>query len=150
MVKSRAIVTAPVARDLLQEAIDAQVAIDIVRVPGASNGTLQAWDTLDQGVLTAYAATDPALTVYPTFQSLPLALKKFVIQVYSYNSAAAVAGTRALKRAQDCTAADWIKVTNGGVASVKQASALVAGDRPTEWEPMHSWSGNVLETLGVP
>lgn len=132
---NRALVTAPVARDLSAEHPNT------VRVPGATNGTLQAWDTLDED----YWLTDGTVTVYPTLATVPLALRRYVVQVLRYDDALASTNP-AWRRLIDCTVADFVKTSNG----IKAATTLVAGDRPLEWDLLHRWAGNPAETLGAP
>lgn len=139
---NRALITAPVARDLFEE-----FRRPVVRIPGGTNGVLQLWDTLDEDFFVERA--DPALTIYPDLPSIPLAIRKYAVQFKCYDSALA-ANAPVLKRWVDCTALDFIKVKNGGVPAVKAVTLLVAGDRPQEFELMHQWSGNVADTLGAP
>lgn len=138
---SRALLVAPVARDLAAEF----PAVSVVPVPGATNGVLRAWDTLNETFFVALA--DAQITVYPTLQSIPNAVRRYLVQFQTYDSAAATSAP-AWKRWIDCTAADYIRVRNAGVPSVKAVTTLVAGDRPQEWDVLHRWQGNVEETLG--
>lgn len=139
--KARCLLVAPVSRDLAAEFPNR----DVVRVPGASTATLQAWDTLNEHYFTALA--DPGITIYGTLQSIPNAVRRYLVQFQTYDSVLANSSPT-LKRWIDCTALDFIKVRNNGVDSTKAVTALIAGDRPREWEPMHRWMGNVHETLG--
>lgn len=134
---NRALIEAPAARDLFTESWR-----PVVRIPGATNGTVQLWDTLDEDYFVALA--DAQLTIYPNLQAIPVTRKKFVVQFMVYTAVAAL-GQGVLKRWADCTALDFIKTNNG----VKAVTALVTGDVPQEIELMHHWSGNVQETLGT-
>jgi hypothetical protein len=135
---NRCLITAPVARDLGTEHPNT------VRVPGATNGVLQVWDSLDQDYWVSLV--DAALTIYATFNAVPNVIKKYVLQVMRYDTAAKDV-TGVMKRLADCGVNDNFEVTNAGVVSMKKLGTLVAGDRPTEWEPMHRWLGNIAETL---
>lgn len=133
---NRAIVVAPVARDLFAES-----GRPVVRIPGATNGTSQLWDTLDQDYFVDL--NDPQLSGYGTVQAIPLAVRKYVLQFATYPTVAAL-GVGVWKRWADCTALDFIKTNNG----VKAVTTLAGGDRPSEWDLLHRWLGNVAETLG--
>jgi hypothetical protein len=139
-VPNRALIMAPVARSLYAEHPDRCIA----RIPGATDGTNQVWDTLDQDFWQALG--DPQLTGWGTLTAIPNAIKKYVVQVLRYDTVAALIGSAAWKRLADCGALDFIKTNNG----VKVLSAFVAGDRPTEWAPMHEWLGKPGDTLGAP
>lgn len=137
---NRAIIVAPLGRDLSLEVRDT------VMVPGANNGVKQLWDTLDQDAWVAKSDAD--LSGYGTVQSVPNALKRYLIQVRRYDSVLALEPSARWARFVDCGALDFLRVVNNGVVSVKAASTLVAGDRPTEWDLLHRWLGNIAETLG--
>lgn len=137
---NRALVMAPVARDLHTEHADRFIA----RIPNATDGTNQLWDTLDQDFWQSLA--DPQLTIWGTLAAIPNAAKKYIVQVIRYDTVAALALSAAWKRLADCGALDFIKTNNG----VKLLSSFVAGDRPTEWLPMHEWFGKPGDTLGTP
>lgn len=134
---NRAIIVAPVGRDLSLEVRDT------VMVPGATNGVKQLWDTLDQDAWVA--KNDPTLSGYGRMAQVPNAVKRHIIQVRRYDDATCDESTAAWKRFADCEATDFIKLKAGGV---KAATALLAGDRPAEWDLLHRWLGNVAETLG--
>ena len=149
---SRALVVAPLARDL--SAIP-----NTVRIPGAANATKQAWDTLERERIEAL--NDATLVLYATFQSIPLALKKLLVRVRRYDTAACLPTVTTVpgpdgipmptpdwKRLADCGSGDFLKVKSNGVPATKAATALVAGDRPQEWSPIHRWAGNPGDTLG--
>lgn len=135
---NRALIEAPVARDLFTES-----GRPVARIPGATNGTVQLWDTLDEDYFVALA--DPQLVIYGTLQAIPLTRKKYVVQFATYSDALATVST-GWKRWIDCTALDFINTVNG----VKAVTTLTATDRPTEWDLLHRWLGNIAETLGAP
>src|SRR4051812_34733146 len=103
---SRALITAPIARDLTAEHPEGSIA----RIPGASNGTLVGYDTLDAAFW--LALNDAALTVYTTVQSVPLAVRKYLVRFLTYSDAGATLNPT-WKRWLDCTALDFIKTNNG-------------------------------------
>lgn len=139
---NRAFIVAPLARDLY-----AETGVPVARIPGATNGVSQLWDTLDQDAFVAL--NDPTLSGYASLQTMPNAVRKYVIQFQTYDSALATNPT-GMKRWIDCTALDFIAVKNSGIPSVKAVTTLVNGDHPQEWDLLHRWAGNVAETLGTP
>lgn len=136
---NRAVITAPAARDLYAEHPDHFIA----RIPGATNGTLQAWDTLDEDFWTSLA--DPQLTIYGTLAAIPLAVKKYLVRVLRYDDAACTLNPFYV-RAASLGAGDSWKLVAGGT----RTGAPQAGDRPSEWVPAHEWFGKAADTLGAP
>lgn len=138
---SRGLVVAPVARDLSAEHTNT------VLVPGATNGTVQGWDTLD--VEYWIALGDAVLTVYSALNTIPNAVKLYLFQVIRYDDTTLDPATARWVRAKNLAVGDFVKVLNGGNPVTRNGS-LQAGDRPQEWDLMHHWSGKPMDTLGVP
>lgn len=136
---NRALLSAPVARDLYAEHPDWSVAI----IPALTNGILQGWDTLDEDHWAALA--DPQITIYPDLNSLPTVLKQRAIRVRCYSNVGATT-FRWYRRPIDIVTGDFWKLAAGGVRN----GAPVGGDRPLEWVPIHHWAGNPGDTLGNP
>lgn len=137
---SRAILTAPITRNLRTE-----FGRNIVIISGATNGVLQAWDTMDREFYEELA--DPEIVIYTRRQDVPNAIKGYLIQVRvlqvntPFNSGNWEAAP--YKRFADCGVTDFMRIT-GGIVKTKPLSA---GDRPLDWTTVHDWAG-VPDTLG--
>lgn len=136
---NRAIIMAPVARDLFAEHHDHWIA----KIPGATNGVNQLWDTLDQDFWTSL--NDAQLTIWGTWAAVPLAAKKYCIRALRYDDVGCTLNPHYVLVA-DLVTGDYWKLVAGGVRD----GAAQAGDRPLEWVPAHEWCGNVDDTLGSP
>lgn len=134
---NRALLLAPVARDLRTEFSNIMVA----KIDDATNGVLQAWDTLDQNFWTSLA--DPQIEIYRTLAEIRAnrpALLRFIIKVIRYDNNLCVLNPF-VKTLKDCGAGDWFKTSNGP----RRLSTVTAADRPLEWSLIHSWFGEPTE-----
>lgn len=156
---NRALVGAPVARDLYAE----HPLRHIARIPGAIVSGWQVWDTLDQDYWSALAATDTDLRVVPSLaalRALPAGLGaqlfKLVVQVQRFDDVALTPLSARFKRIADLDATDYWRVIRTADGSIVTRNGQpIAGDlrpagaRGTAWEMVHSWAGDIAETLGT-
>lgn len=142
---SRAIITAAVARDLA-----AEFGGNVVRIRGATNGVLQAWDTFDREFYLDLA--DPGIVIYTRRVDVPNAIRNWLVMVRASAVNLAV-GSLAW---DDLGYTVWanvpvgafVRVRNGvGPVVVKTRGTLVAGDRPVDWTTVHDWQG-IADDLG--
>lgn len=132
---SRAILTAPVARNLQLE-----FGFNIVKVLDATNGVLQAWDTMDREFY--QDLNDPEINIYTRRIDVPAAIRPYLIMVRVlgvgtlFNSL--LWDEAPFKRYADCGPADYFRIVGG---LVKNKSQVVAGDRPRDWTSVHDWQG---------
>jgi hypothetical protein len=133
---ARAIVTASAARNIA--AIYAGVAL--VKIPGATNGVVQAWDTNDANLLIGLGGLDADLTFYTDRASIPRALWPYLVQVRRSDSAGGAVNI-AWKRLADCGAGDFFRIVGGGTRTL---ATLAAGERPLDTRPVHVWAGTPL------
>lgn len=149
----RAVLTAPVARALDTE--PGFAGVNLYKLPGATNGTVQAWSTPNGD--DPRLAADPALTLYLTWGAVPAVLKKFLILVLRWDDAALTLGVKYL-RVADLGAADYVRFwsTLTGTAAVpgpltaKLASTKLVSDRyyRPDATPSQAWLGVDDSSLG--
>ena len=154
---ARAIITAPVARDLASEYHLAY------KIPGATNGVLQAWDTNNREFFAALSVDERAdLTAYTRRVDVPAALRPYLIAVLRSDSRTQSINSRYIQLASAQSAAyqrptasglvnvpgDFFRVRSSvGVVSVKLRNEMVAGDKPVDWFTIHDWLG-IVDDLG--
>ena len=138
---SRAILTAPVARNLT-----AEFRRNVIKIPDATNGVLQAWDTMDREFYIELA--DPDITIYTRRQDVPAAIRSYLIMVRVLPSAVVFASIQwdnaPYKRFVECGAADYMRIVGG---TVKTRPTFAGGDKPLDWTTVHNWAG-VPDELG--
>lgn len=141
---SRAIIVGPLARDLAEE-----YRANIVPIPNAQTATLRAWDTMDREYFISLG--QPDLSIYTSLADVPVGLRLYLFMVRASPTSLAVNApawsTAPLMQMAMVPAAHYIRVLASGVPTVKQRSAVVAGDVPIGRRPVHEWSGQA-HTLG--
>lgn len=147
----RAIITAPVARNLVTDF----PSCNVYPLPGATNGTLQAWSTPDGD--DARLAADAQLTIYTTFAAMPAALKKYLVLVRRSDDPAAWVNDRYVRIA-DLGATDYVRfwstltgtLAAPGPLTAKLLSAKLASDRfyRPDCQFTQSWCGVDDASLG--
>lgn len=147
----RAIIVAPIARQLDKDFIE----LNILKLVRATNGTLQAWSTPDGD--DPRLAQDAALTIYTTFSSMPVALKRVLVLVRRSDDP-----TKWLndfyKYIADLDATDYVRtwsrltgvVGNIGPITAKLASTMLTTDRYVRADCQFSqkWFGVSDDSLG--
>lgn len=125
----RAVVTAPVARDLTTES--AWKLADPVFIENGTNGTLQGWFCADSDAALLAAQGDAAVTVYTSLMTMPTAIRQRLVWVYRSDvptTTLAGAVNPSWKRVWDCGASDYFVVRRAGVLVAVLKSQLQAGD----------------------
>lgn len=169
---SRALVIAPAGVDLparlAEEYADAPPELlarvmDIVEIPGATNGTLQAWDTMHADLWSWLGTRYDQLTVYTRRRDVPAAVLAYLLQVQRSDSRTAAVNVRWVRYADlQSTPYDWTDPETGDVIQVRDwfrvrgtdgsirvdvKANMTAGERPVDWAPIHEWLG-VADELG--
>lgn len=137
---ARGLILAPVAIDVAARFPN----LPVVKIPGATDGTRQVWDTLD-----AERADALGLRVRTGYEDVPWGLRIFLLQVRRSDSQTANTNL-AWKRLSDCGAGDWIRVadrTAGTISRKRRGQIGFVQDVLVNVRPWHRWAGSATYAL---